>query len=117
MVKKKNHRLLKLTVLSLLGYRGGKYVLSHPDFLTSIKQSFTETIESIHHFGQAVTKLKDSTQKLQQAVADSQPTLNAIQKDVDHFQYKLQPRLERIEKLTQDINKQLDSIGSDKPTK
>lgn len=117
MAKKNKHRLLKLTFLSILGYHSGKYVLSHPNLLNSIQQSFKETIESIRQFSRATTNLKKSTEKLQQAISDSQPTLNAIQKDVDHFQYKLQPRLDRIEQLTQDINNQLDSVGNEKTSK
>ncbi|AMV61336.1 Hypothetical protein ADU72_1911 [Pediococcus damnosus] len=117
MAKKNKHHFLKFTLLSFLGFHGGKYVLSHPHLLKSIQQDFKDTINSIHEFSQAITNLKTSTTSLQSAIKASEPTIEAIQKDIDHFQYKLQPRLSKINGLTEDIDKQINQISNKNPKK
>lgn len=117
MAKKNKHRFLKFTLLSVLSYRSGKYVFAHPHILNDLKQTFKDTMNSLQEFSKAVTNLQSSTTKLQDAVKASRPTFEAIQKDVEHFQYKLQPRLTKINELTQDIDNQINKISTDNTKK
>lgn len=117
MAKKNKHRFLKLSFLTFLSYHGGKYVFNHPHPVIDLKQNIKETVASVHQFSQDVAHLKTSTSNLQQAIDKTQPTIRAIQQDVARFEYKLKPRLEKIDQLTQDINNQLEGSSQTKDKK
>lgn len=110
--KKKRFRWLRTAIGTWLGYKSITYVINHPHLVRDLKQSITDYINAIQSFAASVSSLKSNTANLRNQLDKTQKTMEEINTSVEHFQYKLEPRLARINELEEHIQKELDSIGS-----
>lgn len=74
--------------------------LTHQDPLTwyqTLKQSTQQTTQQLTDIRRAKARVATNAQKLTRAIEDGTQTLNAIQTQLDQFQFKVAPRLQTIE--------------------
>lgn len=82
--------------------------------MTNPFQSIKELVQNAKELGKAATNLSKAAQNLQVTINDSQSALNDIQKDVEEFNFKTQPRLERIKELQTKMQAEIDKLGNTK---
>lgn len=74
--------------------------LTHQDPLTwyqTLKHSTQQTTQQLADIRRAKARVATNAQRLSSALEDGTQTLNAIQTQIDQFQFKIAPRLSTIE--------------------
>lgn len=81
--------------------------LTHQDPVTwghNVKRQAQQTSAQLEAIRQAKDRVATNAQKLSDAIEDGTQTLNAIQTQVDKFQFKVAPRLAAIEETLDHLN-------------
>ncbi|OIK44339.1 chromosome segregation protein SMC [Pediococcus acidilactici] len=107
MAKNKRHPWLKGIVGSWVGWQTVKYVSQHPHFLRDLKHSVKNYAQAISDFGDALQSLRLNTAQMKVELKKSEKTFNEIQQSVDRFQYKLEPRMAKINELQKHLSNEL----------
>lgn len=110
MAKNKRHPWLKGIVGSWIGWQSVKYVSQHPHFLRDLKHSVKAYAQAISDFVDSLQSLRLNMAQVRVELKKSEKTLNEIQQSVDRFQYKLKPRMAKINELQNHLSNELNQV-------
>lgn len=108
--KTKKHSWLKWSIGTWAGFKGVEYLLNHPHFIRDFKISMKEYFTNLSEFVDSLQSLKANSAQLQVELKKAERTVNQITKSVDRFEYKLDPRIEKINELKKHINSEIDHL-------
>lgn len=108
--KTKKHSWLKWSIGTWASFKGVEYLLNHPHFIRDFKISMKEYFTNLSEFVDSLQSLKANSAQLQVELKKAERTVNQITKSVDRFEYKLDPRIEKINELKKHINSEIDHL-------
>lgn len=110
MGKEKKTSWLKWGIRSWIGWKSLEYVIHHPHFIRDLKATGKEYITNIGELFDSIQSLKANSSQLQIELKKTEKTVNQINRSVDRFQYKLEPRMEKINELQEHISNEINRI-------
>lgn len=108
--KKTKTSWLKWSIGSWIGWKSLNYIVNHPHFIRDLKLSFNSYLTALSDLIDALQSLKANSAQLQVELKKTERTVNQIDRSVDRFQYKLQPRLDTISELQKHITNELNQV-------
>jgi hypothetical protein len=108
--KTKKHSWLKWSIGTWAGFKGIEYIINHPHFIRDFKISVKEYFINLSDLLDALQSFKANSAQLQVELKNTEKTVNQINKSVGRFEYKLEPRVERINELKKHIDSEVDQL-------
>jgi methyl-accepting chemotaxis protein len=110
MAKQNKHTWLKWTIGTWAGFKGITYLINHPHFIQDLKVTAKETIDSIGDLTEALQNMRHHARQVDIEMQKTNKTINQINRQVNQFQYKLEPRVEKINELQNHITDELNQM-------
>lgn len=79
--------------------------------MTNIIDSIKDLISDAKSVKDASQNLTDSLAKLEQVLGESQEQIDDINKSVEEFKFKTQPRIDHIQELQEKMQKEIDKFN------
>lgn len=77
----------------------------NPDKVKKVSRNAKDLKEDIHHWMAAKESVTQNVAQLEEAVSNVMPVIDDINRDIEKFQFKIQPYLENLESFSLDSDK------------
>ncbi|GAK47013.1 hypothetical protein LOSG293_011120 [Secundilactobacillus oryzae JCM 18671] len=77
----------------------------NPDKVKKVSRNAKDLKEDVHHWMATKESVTQNVSQLEKAVSNVMPVIDDINRDIEKFQFKIQPYLENLESFSLDSDK------------
>jgi len=102
------NQFIKFSLLTSAAAVAGYVALNRNEtivFATKTADKFSEKKQDLANWNRSKKAVTGNLKKLKSSIEEATPLLDELQSDIDKFQYKIQPYLDKIESVTNNLQK------------